>query len=536
MRYRVLDRIGVGGMAEVFRATALGPRGFERTFVIKRILPKLATTPEFLRMFVDEAKISARLSHPNIVQVFAFAETDGIPLLVMEHVEGRDLGEVLRVLGARGVAMPPAVAAEIARQCCLALDYAHRLTGPDGMPLGIVHRDVTPSNIMVSWEGAVKLLDFGIARAAQTVRTSQTTAGTMKGKFGYVAPEQIAGGPVDNRADLFALGAVLHEALCNRRLFAAESDLGTLKNLMEMPIPPPSKANPAVGRSLDRIVMRALRRDPGERYASAAQMAAELESYLQRGRTSGTIVRAFMSELQGAGVGAAAETASAAALVTTGSAGPSEHGASPGTIILDDLEVLAAGSAPGVRPHSVPGTAGSAPRTPAAATPPPLPPPAPAPRRPPAWIPPLEAPLPREARGGRHRRVAIAACAGLALLALVERGQIYRWFSDGAPRPATAGERDSVRDDDAERVEITLDSTPQGAQVAREADGSSVAGETPLVLELPRGRNPVAVWLRKDGYEPAVFRIIPNQSHAATVIMRRAGRPTKTASLDQEAR
>src|SRR5215831_6088804 len=119
MRYRVLDRIGAGGMAEVFRATALGPRGFERTLVIKRILPRLASSPEFLRMFVDEANISARLSHPNIVQVFAFAEMDGLPLLVMEHVDGRDLGEVMRMLGARGTAMPPTVAAEIARQCCV---------------------------------------------------------------------------------------------------------------------------------------------------------------------------------------------------------------------------------------------------------------------------------------------------------------------------------------------------------------------------------------------------------------------------------
>src|SRR5262249_57194903 len=129
-------------------------------------------------------------------------------------------------------------------------------------PLGIVHRDVTPSNIMISWEGAVKLLDFGIARAVPGVRSSHTTAGTMKGKFGYVAPEQIAGGAVDHRADLFALGAVLHEVLANRRLFAGDSDLGTLKNLMEMTVAPPSRLNPAVGRSLDRIVVRAPRRRP----------------------------------------------------------------------------------------------------------------------------------------------------------------------------------------------------------------------------------------------------------------------------------
>jgi serine/threonine-protein kinase len=297
MRYRMIERIGIGGMAEVFRATAFGAHGFERTFVIKRILPRLAATPEFLRMFVDEAKISARLNHPNIVQVFAFAEEDGMPLLVMEHVDGRDLGEIMQRLASRGAAMPPAVAAEVARQCCAALDYAHRLTAPDGTSLGIIHRDVTPSNIMVSFEGTVKLLDFGIARAVQEVRTSQTAVGTMKGKLGYVAPEQIATGNIDQRADLFSLGAVLHEALTGRRLFAGDNDLATLKNLTEMIVQPPSKVMPAVGRSLDRTVMRALRRDPEERFASAAQMAAELGAYLQRTRTAGTAVRAFMDEL-----------------------------------------------------------------------------------------------------------------------------------------------------------------------------------------------------------------------------------------------
>jgi hypothetical protein len=513
MRYRVLDRIGVGGMAEVFRATALGSRGFERTFVIKRILPRLASTPEFLRMFVDEAKISALLSHPNIVQVFAFAETDGIPLLVMEHVDGCDLGEVLRVLGARGVAMPPAVAAEIARQCCLALDYAHRLTDSDGKPLGIVHRDVTPSNIMVSWEGAVKLLDFGIARAVPGVRTSHTTTGMMKGKFGYVAPEQIAGGAVDHRADLFALGAVLHEALSNRRLFAGDSDLGTLKNLMEMTVAPPSRLNPAVGRSLDRIVMRALRRDPAERFATAGQMAAELETYLQRGRTSSTIVRAFMTELHGADAAAR---------------GPGRPlpGQGPGTIILDDVEVLAAGSAP-ARPTA----AGAA--AVGGGGPPALPPPLPL-RRSRGWARAYTGLTRRFWLTSRPRRAFVALGVAAAVLVLIERGRASRPGTDGAPAPAVAEEREEAREADDARVEITLDSIPQGAQVAREADGTSVAGETPLVLELPRGRVPVAVWIRKDGYEPLVFKIIPNQSHAAMVTLRRGGRPTKTASLDQD--
>ena len=170
MRYRLIERIGNGGMAEVFRANAEGPHGFERTVVVKRILPSMSRAPEFVRMFVDEAKISARLCHPNIAQLYDFAELDGTLLLVMEMVAGRDLGAVLTRLSARGRAVPPLIAAEIARQCCLALDYAHHLTDTDGTALGIVHRDVTPSNVMISWDGTVKLLDFGIARAARVSR------------------------------------------------------------------------------------------------------------------------------------------------------------------------------------------------------------------------------------------------------------------------------------------------------------------------------------------------------------------------------
>ena len=284
MKYRLTQKIGSGGMAEVFRATGEGPEGFERAFVVKRILPGLSDAPEFVRMFVDEAKISARLLHPNIVQVFEFAYQDGGYYIVMEPVDGVDMGLLLRKLERRGAVAPAAFAAEVGRQACRGLGFAHGLSSPDGKPYGIVHRDVTPPNIMVAWNGAVKILDFGIARAVQELRTSQTDAGIVKGKMSYIAPEMLQGQPPDARSDLFSLGVVLHELLCGRRLFVGENDLETLKLVSEMPVPRPSSRNPEVKPAFDEVILRALARDPAKRYQSADEMSQDLERLVLRKR------------------------------------------------------------------------------------------------------------------------------------------------------------------------------------------------------------------------------------------------------------
>src|SRR5262245_58425894 len=278
MKYRLTEKIGSGGMAEVFRAIAEGPEGFRRAFVIKRIHPRLSEAADFVRMFVDEATISARLIHPNIVQVFEFAYQDGGYYLVMEPVEGMDMAELLRDLEQKREVPPPAFIAEVGRQACRGLEFAHTLADADGKPLGIVHRDVTPPNIMVAWNGAVKILDFGLVRAVQGLRRSQSDAGIVKGKMSYVAPELLAGHPADARSDIFSLGVVLHELLCGRGLFRGESDLETLKQVQEMEIPPPSSHNPGIKPALDRIVLRALARDPDKRFQTARDMGDELEA------------------------------------------------------------------------------------------------------------------------------------------------------------------------------------------------------------------------------------------------------------------
>jgi serine/threonine protein kinase len=284
-RYRLLGRIGEGGMAEVYRALMTGPEGFERELVLKRILPRLSGTGDFKTMFIREAKISALLLHPNIVQIYEFGEADGAYFIAMESVQGVTLREALTTLRREQRAMPYLVAADIARQICIGLDYAHTLHGPDGAPLEIVHQDISPTNIMLAYNGTVKILDFGIARAASFAE-EEAKKGLIKGKVSYLSPEQIHVRPFDSRADIFALGVVFHEMLTGRRLFQAKNDITRMRQLLSQFVAPPSAMNAAIPRELDRIVMRSLEMDPDARYQSTADMASDLERTLIAARYS----------------------------------------------------------------------------------------------------------------------------------------------------------------------------------------------------------------------------------------------------------
>jgi eukaryotic-like serine/threonine-protein kinase len=284
-RYKLLGRIGEGGMAEVYRALMTGPEGFERELVLKRILPRLSDTGDFKTMFIREAKISALLLHPNIVQIYEFGEADGAYFIAMENVQGVTLREALTTLRREQRAMPYLVAADIARQICIGLDYAHTLHGPDGRPLEIVHQDISPTNIMLAYTGTVKILDFGIARAASFAE-EETKKGLIKGKVSYLSPEQIHVRPFDARADVFALGVVFHEMLTGRRLFQAKNDIGKMRQLLAQPVAPPSSLNATIPRELDRIVMRALSIDVTQRFQSVADMASDLERTLIAARYS----------------------------------------------------------------------------------------------------------------------------------------------------------------------------------------------------------------------------------------------------------
>src|SRR5450432_5695 len=279
-RYRLIERIGKGGMAEVFRAYVEGFEGFRNTFVIKRIRPEKSDSVELIELFCNEARICALLHHANIVEVYDFGQIGGAYFMAMEYLRGRDLAAVMRASRLRLRAVPPLVAAHVARQVALGLDHAHHAKLADGRPAEIVHRDVTPSNIMLLAAGGVKVLDFGIAKAAETARPMAAPRGRVKGKLAYLSPEQVRGIELDGRSDVFSVGVVLWEMLAGQRLFAGESEFQTLRNVLTQPVAPPSSKRPDIPAALDLVCARALERELSARPASAGAFAAELAAAL----------------------------------------------------------------------------------------------------------------------------------------------------------------------------------------------------------------------------------------------------------------
>ncbi len=280
-KYLLLDRIAVGGMAEVFAAKAFGAEGFERILAIKKILPTMGEDPELVSMFVDEARIAVQLSHPNIVQVLELGKHDDTLYIAMEYISGRDLRQLLDRYRRRGQALPIPHACAIAARVCDALDYAHRKRDASGSPLGIVHRDVSPQNVLVSFDGGVKLIDFGIAKAER--RLQKTQSGILKGKFSYMSPEQVRGDPLDHRSDVFAAGVLLWELICGRKLFTGDSDFAVLEKVRKGEVPPPAGVNPEVPEALSRVVLAALAPEPRDRYQWCSELHDDLLPFAQLG-------------------------------------------------------------------------------------------------------------------------------------------------------------------------------------------------------------------------------------------------------------
>ncbi len=277
-RYILLKRLAVGGMAEVFLACPkTGRAREEERLVIKRILPNLAADAHFVTMFLNEARVAARLNHPNIVRLFDLGKEGESYFLAMEFIHGDDLGALVNRLAARGQRLPLPQALRLVRDACLGLSHAHTLTDEHGAPLHLVHRDISPQNVMVSFDGEVKLLDFGIARAANLTSTTQT--GEIKGKYAYIAPEQARGTGVDQRSDLFSLGLVLYELLTGHSPLKRGNDLITLRAAIECAIEPPSRFAP-LPQALEAIVLKAVARDPRARFASASALARAIERFL----------------------------------------------------------------------------------------------------------------------------------------------------------------------------------------------------------------------------------------------------------------
>src|SRR5579863_176277 len=263
-KYLLLERINVGGMAEVFCAKAFGVEGFEGILAIKKILPTMVEDNEFIQMFIDEARISVLLNHANIVQIHELGQHDENYYIAMEYVSGKDLRSILERYRRRKEIMPTAQAVYIASRICDGLDYAHRKKDSRSADLNIVHRDVSPQNILISYEGDVKIIDFGIAKAAN--RAQKTQAGILKGKFGYMSPEQVRGLPIDRRSDVFAVGVILYEMLTGEKLFVGESDFSTLEKVRNAEVPLPRQFNPNIPAGLEKVVLKALAREQEDRY------------------------------------------------------------------------------------------------------------------------------------------------------------------------------------------------------------------------------------------------------------------------------
>jgi serine/threonine protein kinase len=276
-KYVLVGEIGVGGMAEVFLAIQTGLQGFLKVVTLKRVLPHLASH-DFITMFIDEARIAARLEHPNIVKTFEFGETEGQYYTVMEYLAGEDLGSAMNRAAISKQPVPFNMAAMIVAQLCNGLHFAHELTDTAGRPLGLVHRDINPSNIIITYGGEVKIIDFGVAKINST--GSKTLTGTIKGKIAYMSPEQILARGIDRRSDIFSLGVVLWELVTGTRLFARESDAATLYAIMNDPIPKSRRHRPGVPEELENIISTALARTPADRYDTAEELQSALDQFL----------------------------------------------------------------------------------------------------------------------------------------------------------------------------------------------------------------------------------------------------------------
>jgi serine/threonine protein kinase len=298
-RYQIVKHLASGGMADVFIANATGIEGFERYVVVKRIKQEQATNAAFVKMFLDEARLAASLHHQHIVQVHDIGQDGGEYFFTMEYIHGEDLRSMLAAVSSKKRQVPIAHVVTIMIAACGALHYAHEHRAPDRTPLNLVHRDVSPSNILVGFDGSIKVVDFGIAKAA--LRTDQTKSGVLKGKVAYMSPEQCRGKSLDRRSDIHALGIVLYELLTARRLFKGDSDFMTMSAIVASRIPKPSQRRPDVSAELEAITLKALAKLPEERYQTADEMRRALEQYAQKAGipTSTSAVGDFMTDLFG---------------------------------------------------------------------------------------------------------------------------------------------------------------------------------------------------------------------------------------------
>lgn len=298
-QYELIEHIATGGMAEVYKARMKGLEGFQKIVAIKRILPHLTDNDEFVTMFIDEAKLAAQLQHPNIIHIYDLGRIERSYYIAMEYIDGLDLRTILGKLQAKGLRFPLNLALYVGARLADALDYAHRKRDFKGQAMALVHRDVSPQNVLISYEGEIKLCDFGIAKAAS--KASHTRAGALKGKLQYMSPEQAWGKDIDYRSDIFSLGLVLYEMILGQKAFSGDSELSILEQVRSPKIVPPRQVDPSLPQEVEEILLKALRENREERYQTAAAMAKDLEATIrnQEPAPSAASLSAFLCELVG---------------------------------------------------------------------------------------------------------------------------------------------------------------------------------------------------------------------------------------------
>ncbi|WP_437337913.1 serine/threonine-protein kinase [Sorangium sp. So ce394] len=448
VRYLLFDEIGAGGMATVHLGRQHGSAGFRRTVAVKRLYPQFVRDPELVAMLLDEARVAARIRHPNVVATIDVVSSGGEVLLVMEYVHGESLARLLRAATKDGGAPPPRIACAVLAGALHGLHAAHEATAEDGAPLGLVHRDVSPHNLLVGEDGVARVLDFGVAKSAG--RAQITRDGQLKGKLAYMSPEQIAGEPLDRRADVYAAGVVLWETLTGERLFEGRGEALSILRLLQAGVDPPSARRPGVPPELEAITLRALARGPEDRFPTAREMALALEATGLAASTSE--VGAWVASLAGE---ALSQRAALIAAIEPGAATPSAPPELGSALETTGAALGTAGAALETTGLAL-GTAGAALGTAAAG---------------PAEAAVASAPQPAAASPSR-RRWGAAAAAGAALAIAAAAIGFAR-----AEAPPRASARAGVAAAAARaRVAARPAALPHGAQFAAGAAGAGAAG------------------------------------------------------------
>ncbi len=486
-RYDVLGRLETGGMAEILLGQLRGPSGFEAPVVIKRILPHLARDSTFEKMFLDEARIAAGVRHPNVVHVHELGREDDDLFLVMEYLEGEPVMGVLRRAASRGIRVDPMVCAHVIAETAAGLHAAHELKDPDGELRDVVHRDVSPSNVFVTYDGLVKILDFGIAKAAD--RMTKTDAGLIKGKFAYMSPEQCRGELLDRRSDVFSLGIVLYEMLTARRLFQRRTQAATIRAVLEHEIAPPSEFAPDIPEELDRVCLKALSRSRRRRYPTAAQMRADLKKVLASAYEDGSPEERLHELMQRLFGDRIEEKDEMLRRVERGE----EVGVLPPTmadieIELPNAESVAAGQM----------TSGV---------------------------------MRRSGTSSATRRWAFAGALSGAVALVAALFLLFMFFGGSREEPTQTPVADPPVAEEPRMVSVSLASTPTGAEVM--IDGES-RGVTPTTIVLERGADPVDVELHAEGHLVTTERLIPDVDQRLRVTLEEEPPPIVPEAREEE--